>query len=118
MGDIILDGARARDFAEWLCELDHGAVNQRLSEKLLQLGSAVQETGLAGTLTIKVSIKREGDMAKADVQVKADVPEHPMHGSLFFFGRSGSLHRDDPRQLSLRDLAPPKLKDADKDKKE
>jgi len=111
MGDIVIDGVRARDFTEWLVDLDHGRVVQRLSEKLMVLGSAVQETGLAGTITIKIKLEKEGEMAKADVQVKAEIPEHPMHGSLFFFGKMGSLHRDDPRQLQLRDLAPPKNKE-------
>jgi len=110
MGDRIIEGVRTRDFAEWLGELDYGSVNDRLSAKLLEVSSAVQETNKKGTITIKITIEREGDMAIATADIDVKKPEHPLHGSLFFWDKNGSMHRDNPNQLKLRELEKPAMR--------
>lgn len=91
---------RARDFSEFITDLDHGQINQALSDKLAEVVAAVADTGKDGELTIKLTIKREGKMATVGCTAKTKVPEHALHGTLFYFGQSG-LVRDDPKQISL-----------------
>lgn len=99
------------DFATFLMDLSHGDVNGALSEKLAALTEAVDETGKAGTMTVKITVKKEGTMAVAHADVTVKLPEPPLPGTMFFFSKDGkSLSREDPRQMSLRGLVAPKLK--------
>jgi hypothetical protein len=104
---IDIEGVQMSDFAEWFAELDHGNVNQIVSAKLGELASAVQETGKVGKLAITVVLKKEGTLALAVANVKVTKPEHPSHGTLFHFGPGCTLMREDPRQLSMREVKDP-----------
>jgi hypothetical protein len=98
------------DFATFVMDLSHGDVNGMLSEKLEQLIGAVHETGKAGSLTIKLAIKKEGTMAVAHADTSLKLPEPAMPGTMFFFDEEGkSLTREDPRQLSLKSLVQPSI---------
>lgn len=100
-----------QDFATFITDIDYGKVNAKLGEKLSQLIAAVNEVGKAGTLTLKLNVKKENSVAIVTAECVTKIPEHPLNGSMFFFGEDGqSLHREDPRQLSLKDIDKPTLK--------
>lgn len=91
-----------RDFADFLNDLDHGEVNQLLTERLRDLVSAVDETGKTGTLTLKLKLKQEGKMAVVVADVSVKKPEKDTAGTMFFFDENQGLTREDPRQLRLK----------------
>lgn len=94
-------------FATFLVDLSHGEINAKLSEKLAQVTKAVNDTQKPGQLTLKITVKPEGTMAMTHCEVTTKIPEPSMPGTMFFFGDEGSLHREDPRQLSLREIVTP-----------
>lgn len=96
------------DFSEFIAELNGGVANAQLTAKLAKVVAAVEEIGKSGSLTVTFNVKKEGAMAIVGVEAKAKVPEHPINGSLYFFGANGVLCRDDPRQLKLKNLDAPK----------
>lgn len=105
------------DFATFIMDLSHGEVNGKLSQKLEQLVAASNKTGKAGTLTLKLTVKKEGTMAVAHADATVKLPEPGMPGTMFFFDEDEEtgdvgLTREDPRQLTLKSLAspPPKLR--------
>ena len=100
----------APDFATFITDLDHGKINQHLTEILAAVVAAVEDTGKVGEVTLKITVKKEGKMAIIGVDVKGKEPKHPLHGTLFYIGENGELLRDDPRQLSLKNLDKPPLK--------
>lgn len=96
------------DFATFVVDLSHGEVNSALSDKLEKLIAAVHDTGKPGRLTVKVTIKKEGTMAVAYCEATEKLPEADLPGTMFFFDKSGkSLQREDPRQLSLKEVVTP-----------
>jgi hypothetical protein len=105
------------EFAEFVTNLDHGRVNQRLTEELKEVVAAVQETNRVGKLAIVLTVKREANQAVVVVDSKPQVPRPPHHGTLFHFGlnEEGSLVRDDPRQLSLRQLPEQEMVDIEEE---
>lgn len=100
----------APDFAEFITDLAHGDINQKLTEALAQITTAVEDTGKVGELTLKLHVKKEAKMAAVSVDFKVKVPSHPLRGTLFYIGANGELLREDPRQMSLKGLDKPKLK--------
>lgn len=101
------------DFATFITEIDYGNVNAKFGEKLSKLIAAVNDTGRSGEMTVKIAVKKEGTMAVVTASSTSKIPEHPLNGSMFFFGEGGSLHREDPRQLKLKNLEKPTLKTVD-----
>ncbi len=93
-----------RDFGDFITDLAHGAVNQRLTEKLLEIADAVCETHNAGELILKLKIKEDGGMAVVTAAISTKKPEKAVAGTLFFFGPGGALTREDPRQLRLKQI--------------
>jgi hypothetical protein len=100
----------APDFATFITDLDNGRINQLLTDKMAEVVRAVEETGKVGEVSIRFLMKKEGNMAIVGVDVKQKKPEHALHGTLFYIGQNGELLRDDPRQLTLKNLTTPKLK--------
>lgn len=98
------------DFAEVITDLDHGRVNAELGRKLAKIVEAVEKTGKEGKLTLQIKVKKEGEMCMVHVEATSKRPEHPMMPSLFFFGEDGRITREDPRQLTLREIQSPKLR--------
>lgn len=98
------------DFSEFITDLDHGKINQKLTEELARVVDAVEDTGLVGELTVKLKVKREGKMATVHLDIRTKCPAHPLHATLFYFGVNGELLREDPRQLSLKTLDRPAIK--------
>jgi hypothetical protein len=103
-----------QDFATFINDLDYGNVNARLGEQLSKLVAAVNEVGKQGTLTLKIIVKKDSSCALVSAECTTKIPEHPLNGSMFFFGEDGnSLHREDPRQLKLKNLDKPALRTVD-----
>ncbi len=100
----------APDFAAFVTDLHYGEINQKLTDRLAEVVRAVENTGRSGELTVKFSVKKEGEMAIIGVDIKAKAPEHPLHGTLFYMGGNGELLREDPRQLTLKNLDKPPMK--------
>ncbi|MBU0572055.1 MAG: hypothetical protein KJ995_08260 [Candidatus Omnitrophica bacterium] len=102
-------------FSDFLKDLDHGRVDEALSEQLEAVTSAVQETAQPGSVTLTLSISKEGMHAAVNVKSQQKIPTHPMHGTLFYWDdkNPGRLRRDDPRQLQIKELAPRELKEVD-----
>jgi len=103
---------RVVDFCELLAELDHGNVAERLSQDLLKVVEATNKTGKQGTLTVTFKVTKQNGMALIMAETNRKVPEHGLNASMYYFGKDGSLVREDPRQLSLRTLPDPKPMDA------
>lgn len=95
------------DFAEFITDLDHGQVNARLGKEMREINEAVEETGLVGTLTITIKVKRDASHAFVRCESKAKIPKLPNNAALFYFGEGGALHREDPKQLKLKHLDEP-----------
>lgn len=98
------------DFSAFIAEFNYGEINDKITQKLAELVQAVEDVGKSGTLTLKLTIKKDNAVALVGVEVSAKVPEHPLNGSMFFFGENGSLLREDPRQLKLKNIDKPPAK--------
>lgn len=100
-------GPAARPFADWLQELAKGGVHAEATARLAELIPAIQETGQAGELTIRIKIKpqpkMDGRAVLAEGTVSAKVPAPTAATSLFFIN-GPSLVRNDPDQLPLTGL--------------
>lgn len=101
------------DFAEFITDLANGKVSQKLTEKIAEVAAAVEETGKVGEINIKIQIKKEGTVAVVGTEIKTKIPEHPIHGTLFHFGENGTLLREDPKQMTLKNLDPKPLRAVD-----
>lgn len=99
------------DIGEFLAELDAGRVYHVLGDQMGRVVDLVQTHGGKGELTLKLSLTKEGDRAVCEAKIDTKAPHEPVGATLFFFGRDGGLTREDPRQLSLRELAPQKPKE-------
>jgi hypothetical protein len=93
-------------FAAFLCQTNKGRTERELSEAMQRLVAAVQETGKAGTLTLRIDIKpqanTDGVVTVTDrVTVKAPQLERP--NSIFFITKNAGLSRNDPNQRSIFD---------------
>ena len=87
-----------------LREIRKGRVVDEASERLAAVVRAVQETGLAGSLTLEISVKpRPGDEDAVVVQcaVKSKEPRAKLPDAIFFIGEDGDLLRDEPLYASF-----------------
>lgn len=94
----------ARPFMDFLREHRNGLTHDELSDALQELVAAVAESGKAGTLTLKISVKPAGRDSGA-LEVGADVKVAPPKSSpgvaIFFATPENNLQRQDPRQTSM-----------------
>lgn len=99
-----------RPFFETLRELRQGRTLEDLEEALGEIVRAVEITGKAGELTLKLKVRppRKGSNASSYLTVEDDVvtkiPRRDREDTVFFPLADGSLSRQDPRQgeLALR----------------
>lgn len=97
----------ARPFLDLLREHRGGLTHDELSEALNRLVAAVMDERKAGDLTLKVTIKPQGDGAVMVMdEVKLKLPKPTKGTSLFFVTPENNLIRQDPRQpnLPLREI--------------
>lgn len=95
-----------RSFADFLADLNHGAVEDKASAELAELVTAVRTHGRKGTLLLKFTVEplKGNDTV---VQVTADLdtrpPRPPAGAAMFYPDQRGSLHRNDPMQPTFDD---------------
>ena len=97
----------SRPIADVIKELSSGQVYDDLTTKLGEIVTAVLETRKQGELSVKLTVKPNGDgSVRVNADVKQKVPEPARGETLFFATSSGSLIRNDPRQaeFALRDV--------------
>lgn len=100
-------GRQVRPFADFLLDHRQGRTHTDLSEALVELVEAVQETGKKGSLSLTLTVKPEGSrqvLVTDKVAVKA--PEGERDASFFFIDDDANLTRDNPTQphLPLREV--------------
>lgn len=96
-----------RPFDEWLHDHAQGRTLDVLTEQLAELVSAVQDTGKAGTLSLKIKVApNPGDeqMVIVTDEVKLLAPLSQRPASLFYVDENCGLRRTDPRQMTLVDI--------------
>ena len=106
---------KTTDFCDLITSVNHGVAHQELSERLSKVVEAVEETGLAGEITVKIKIRKEGAMAIVNLEAASKVPQHKISPAMFYIGEAGSLHREDPRQLTLKALEKPPIRMVSRD---
>jgi len=89
-----------------LISMRNGAANDRATVELEKLVQAVMQTGKSGDVTIKIKVSKlkDGDTEqKVDIVVKSSIPVGDIPAGIYYPNDDGSLHRTDPRQLSMLD---------------
>jgi hypothetical protein len=93
----------ARPFHEVISEVDAGRLMQLASEKLAEVVRGVGEVEKPGELTLKLSIKPNGEgKFFVDGKIVTKVPEQPVDTSMFFGDEYGNLSRNSPKQEELK----------------
>lgn len=99
-------------FTNFLQELQDGGINHELSDQLNELVRAIDSTGKAGSLTLRVKIspnKRTG-MVFVDTEIKLNNPIHDRPSSMFYIDpHDSNLVRNNPKQMNFDDLQVKKI---------
>lgn len=103
----ISDDEHLRPFAELLTILDHGSAHAEATRALHDLVAAVADTGKAGSMTLKISLKpvsgSRGQFLVSAV-VQARPPQSDPGAAVFWADDSGNLTRSDPNQPEIEGL--------------
>jgi hypothetical protein len=102
MESNIKNNSPAGNFIAMMQAKTDGVSLPLLDRELAALVRQVQDTGLAGTLTLKIKISpnsKKGIKVEDDLSVKA--PKEKLGSSFFFADASGALLRNDPNQTTL-----------------
>lgn len=105
------DEKATRPFAAFLQDHNRGSAHTEASEALQRLVLAAADTGKAGSVTVKVSVKPMDGSETAmvtTVEVTEKLPKVPLRPAIFYADDDGNLTRDDPQSLPF-----PKLKEVD-----
>lgn len=96
----------AASFAELMERIDPWYARE-MGELLQQVAQAVYSTEKAGTVTLKLSVKRvaNSDMITITSTVGESTPKADLTG-LFYLDKTGSLTDRDPRQPDLPGIGP------------
>lgn len=96
-------------YKQALALLRHGDCEDEANAKLTECLQATMDTGKQSTLTIKLTIKPNGNgVVKVVDDVKASVPKFDKEPTVLFTDKNNQLVREDPRQqkLDLQSLNP------------
>lgn len=86
-----------RPFADVLRDLSRGQTYDDLTTSLAEVVAASLETGKTGSLTLKLTVKPNGDASVLITDdIKTTVPTMKRPDTLFMATSSGALLRDDP----------------------
>ncbi len=100
--------------------IDDGMAVQAIDEKLREIVDAVMLHNKAGELNLSIAVHPGGPRrVNVHVQMKrSKIPEAPLNASTFFTDEGGTLHRSDPKQLTIKDLTDKSrpIKDTEKKK--
>lgn len=73
-----------------------------LTEELAEIVAAVQATGKAGDLTLKLSIKPTGDnQVEIEAKITGKAPKPDVGKAIFFVDKNHGLSRRDPNQTEM-----------------
>lgn len=89
------------DFAELIANMSNGAANRQITDALRDVVKAVEETGKAGDVVIKLTIKHEKARALIVLDVKNKIPREAVLIPPYYYGVNGELLEEDPRQVSM-----------------
>lgn len=92
--------------SELLIQVDDGRAHTAASLALAELVAAVDATGRKGTVTIKLTCRKEGTIAAVGVEIATKIPRTPTREELYHFAGGGELSKEDPRQLKLPKIGP------------
>lgn len=89
------DDRQIKPFADWLALQRKGTLAAELAEGLADLNRAVVETGKAGTLTLTIAVKSNGDDVSVTItdKVAVKLPEADRGKSIFFVDEHGNAER-------------------------
>lgn len=91
------------NFSQTLQEVRNGQLVGRLTDELDEVVAAVAEHGKAGTLTLKLTVKPNGDEAVTiEPNVTSSKPKGKLGSAIFFRGKDG-LSRQSPSQMDIED---------------
>jgi hypothetical protein len=93
-----------RPFAATLHDLNKGRTHAQLGDELAKVVAAVVETGKAGSITLKLDVKRQpGDYDAVTVAAKvtSKAPIFDAPASTFYVADGGGLGRTPPHQSGL-----------------
>lgn len=94
-----------RPIVDTLREIRRGAMLDEASEQLAEIVKRVAETGRAGAISLRLTVKPAGRGAVRTVVIEDDVsaklPEPDKEVTVFFPTADGNLSRQDPTQMSL-----------------
>lgn len=102
-------------FSQTLSNLQRGSTIEELDELLTEALQATQDTGKQSTITVKLTIKPNGNgVYKIIDDVKSTLPKFDKEPTVLFTDRDQQLVREDPRQQKLQlehiESAPAELK--------
>ena len=107
--------AKNTSFSQTLSNLQRGNTIEELDGLLTEALQATQDTGKQSTITVKLTIKPNGNgVYKIIDDVKSTLPKFDKEPTVLFTDRDQQLVREDPRQQKLQlehiDSAPAELK--------
>ena len=89
-------------FTDVLAQLSSGQVVDDLNASLAEVTKAVEQSGKAGALTIKLTIAPNGDrMVTFETTITAKTPKATLGKTVFYTDDEGGVHRRDPRQHEM-----------------
>ena len=89
-------------FTDVLAQLSSGQVVDDLNESVAEVTKAVEESGKAGSLTLKIAIAPNGEsMVTFEATVTTKTPKASLGKTLFYTDAEGGVHRRDPRQCEM-----------------
>ncbi len=90
-------------FIAWLREDQGGGTLLELDDALREViqGIANPRSSHKGSVTLKIAINQSGPTVTTLSEVTAKVPREPRVADVFYTGRDGSLHREDPLRPRL-----------------
>ncbi|RSE36965.1 hypothetical protein [Acinetobacter junii] len=95
--------AKNTSFSQTLSNLQRGSTIEELDELLTEALQATQDTGKQSTITVKLTIKPNGNgVYKIIDDVKSTLPKFDKEPTVLFTDRDQQLVREDPRQQKLQ----------------
>lgn len=94
--------AKNTSFSQTLSNLQRGNTIEELDNLLTEALQATQDTGKQSTITVKLTIKPNGNgVYKIIDDVKSTLPKFDKEPTVLFTDRDQQLVREDPRQQKL-----------------
>lgn len=93
-----------RPITDVMRDIRKGRAVDEASEQLAEVVRAVQATGKAGSVTIKLTVEPkpgEGDAFVIKPEVSAKIPRPKLPDAIFFATDDGDLVREDPNQREM-----------------